>query len=161
MRDLLQQVERLGQEQARKDEQLKNLQRSLNDKDALLRVANQRAEGLQRSLNGLHIQMQEANQSLNFKDAQLQEASRLAASLRSDLKRQQRDTQSLQQDVRDMRFLLSDAEARIAEGRQGIQESDVLRIASRDIHLTDNKLGHGSYGGLVRPLTRLSLLGDA
>ena len=203
VRELLQQVEGLVQEQTRKDEQLENLQRSLNDKDALLReenqrvislerssnvndallqeanqrvislerssndkdallrVANQRVEGLQRSLNGLQTQLQEANQSLNFKDAQLLEANRRAASLQSDLERQERDTQSLQQDVRDMRFVLSDAEARIAEGRQGIQESDVLRIASRDIRLTNNKLGHGSYGGLVRPLITLSLLGNA
>ena len=128
----------------RKAQQLTNLQKSLNSKDALLQEANQRVGSLEQSLNGKDDLLRVANQrveslqrSVQDKDAQLQEANRR--------------TQSLQHDVRELRFLLSDAETRIAEGSQRVKHSDVLRIASQDIHLTDNKLGHGSYGGVVSP----------
>ena len=181
---LTQQNDQLVLEQPRNAQELENFQRILNDKDALLQEANQRlislersvnstdallhgaiqkAASLQRSLNDKDARLQEAiqrvaslQQSLNDKDAELREANRRAGNLQIEVERQQKDTQSLQQDVRDMRFLLSDADARIAEGSQGIQESEVLRIDSCDIHFTDNKLGHGSYGGLVIPLTTLS-----
>ena len=123
-----------------------SLQQSLNDKDVALQEASQAVSLLQRDLDEKERQ----------KESALQEANQTIERLQNELERQTRETvgvtehNALRRNVREFESLLSDAEATIGISRKRLEESkEVLKVASQDIHLTDTKLGQGSYGGLV------------
>ena len=169
---LCQQLNNSIREKAGTTQLAESLQQSLNDKDVALQEASQAVSLLQRDLDEKGRQkesaLQEASQAVSLlqrdidekerqKESALQEANLTIERLQNELERQTRETvgvtehnEALRRNVRELESLLSDAEASIGISRKRLEESkEVLKIASQDIHLTDTKLGQGSYGGLV------------
>ena len=186
-------------QQERNAQQIASLRLFLADKEASLQEATQRVKHLQSDLKSkqrevlaLQQQMNDREQdqerrivtlqvTLTKKEALIQEANIRGETLQSDLEREHRRSEGLQQQVENLQFLQKRADqinaelrqriqpvrerkmrrslsvgivSKPEEGSHGVRQSQMLKIASKDIHLTDRKLGHGSYGGLVIPFVQ-------
>lgn len=96
----------------------------------------------------------EADTALTAKIALKKEMERKVESLTRSLKEERRKKESVEE-------LLVIAEATSAKTRERLRQSEeVLSIPSKDIHLTDKKLGSGSYGGEMFPSVLSSVLRD-
>ena len=148
---LIQQIEQLQSDVVARDREMAEIRKQKENEAADVEQMRQQNRDLETALRVEKVERENAVSEERRRGEERLQVDKLNIQRQLDESRVQNE--ALQRSLNDLQVqksnteeLLSDAEATIERYKER-EQTEVLRIASNDIQLTDTKLGGGSYGG--------------
>ena len=154
VQSLIQQIEQLQRDVVAKDREMAEMRKQKENEAADVEQMRQQNRDLETALGVEKVERENAVSEERRRGAMREERLQVdKLNLQRQFDESRVQIEALQCSLNDLRVqksnieeLLSDAEATIERYKER-EQTEVLRIASHDIQLTDRKLGGGSYGG--------------